>query len=140
MIYFLQSLDKDSPKFGLVKIGTTIRFLSRLEQLTREHGELKVLGLQEGGYKEERLLHKQFIHVWREYEWFELSPDLQEYIQTHAIFEIPQRIKNTHTIRIKKESYISLLFLQLGTGKDINQLINEMLDEVYPNISLPDSA
>ena len=141
MIYFLQSVDKNSAKFELVKIGTTIQFHTRLEQLTREHGELKVLGLQEGGYSEERILHKQFIHAWREYEWFEMSPDLEKYIQTHANLEIPkQPIKKTHTIRIKKQSYINLLFLYLRTGKDIDQLINEMLDEIYPDFSLTDQT
>jgi T5orf172 domain len=139
MIYFLQSVDKNSAKFGLVKIGTTIRFMTRLDELSFVHGELKVLGLQEGGYTEERLLHKQFIHAWREYEWFELSPDLEAYIQTHATLEIPDRIKKTHKIRIKKKSYISLLLLSLHLEKDIDEIINEMLDEVYPDVQLPDT-
>lgn len=63
-IYFLQRAD------GLIKIGTSRDFPSRLAQLTASHGMLGVVRLINGDARRERSLHRKF-KAFHEYgEWF----------------------------------------------------------------------
>jgi hypothetical protein len=63
-IYFLQRAD------GLIKIGTTTDFRSRLTVLTKSHGMLAVLRIVNGGRKREGALHRRFKRFHEYGEWF----------------------------------------------------------------------
>lgn len=77
MIYFILALDGSNH----VKIGTTVRLTERLKQLTAEQGaELRVLGIMDGGYAEERAIHDKFEAHWLHGEWFVSNPELTDFI------------------------------------------------------------
>jgi hypothetical protein len=63
-IYFLQRAD------GLIKIGTTTDFPSRLASLTTSHGMLAVLRIINGSVKRENELHHKFRRFNEYGEWF----------------------------------------------------------------------
>lgn len=80
LVYFVQRQD------GAVKIGTSIRLRERLITLEREFGPLTILAVVKGGFEEEQVLHQKFwrSRLWRG-EWFELSDELNQFIQGHRI-------------------------------------------------------
>jgi hypothetical protein len=79
MIYFIQDAD------GLIKIGTTIRLSQRLKQLNSERKqELKVLGVVDGSYADEAVLHLRFAHSRVLGEWFQPTDELNDFIATDA--------------------------------------------------------
>lgn len=83
MIYFLRH------ETGLIKIGTTINYKSRLSDLIRQYGDLELLGLMEGSYEKEGELHSMFSHLRNTdtldgTEWFAHGDDLILYIETNA--------------------------------------------------------
>lgn len=63
-IYFVRRAD------GLIKVGTTTDFRTRLASLAKGHGPLYVLRLINGGPKRERSLHQLFRHYHEYGEWF----------------------------------------------------------------------
>jgi hypothetical protein len=76
MIYFVQ-VKPD----GLIKIGTTIRLSVRLAQLQIEHGaKFTVLGILDGSYADESALHRQFLSLRQQGEWFDPAPELLTFI------------------------------------------------------------
>ena len=83
MIYFLKRND------GLIKIGTTKEFHKRYKTLTKEHGDLEILGWKEGARDVEQELHKTFSSIRIIDEWFYAAPELLEYIQKHAVSASP---------------------------------------------------
>lgn len=77
MIYFVQRLDG-----GPIKIGTTIRLSVRLKQLEATCGHpLKVLGIVDGSFADERALHQRFDYSCVGGEWFQPGPKLLEFIE-----------------------------------------------------------
>jgi hypothetical protein len=79
MIYLIQDAD------GLIKIGTTIRLSQRLKQLKSEHKQhLKVLGVVDGSYADEAVLHLRFAHSRVLGEWFQPTDELNDFIATDA--------------------------------------------------------
>lgn len=79
VVYYLQRGD------GLVKIGFSRRFPSRLAALTRDHGPLTLLAAHTGGRPAERHWHRRFAtaRVWG--EWFTLTADLAEHIEAVGV-------------------------------------------------------
>jgi len=66
VIYFVQAEDG-----GGIKIGTTMCLTARLGQLEKDTGcPLRVLGVIDGTFPEEKALHRKFKHLWLESEWF----------------------------------------------------------------------
>lgn len=63
-VYFLQRAD------GLIKIGTSHDFPSRLSQLTASHGMLGIIRVINGDRKLERQLHVKFKRFHEYGEWF----------------------------------------------------------------------
>jgi len=55
---------------GLIKIGTSRRGLRRLSDLKREHGPCKLMAAEYGGYLRENQIHKRFLALWVQGEWF----------------------------------------------------------------------
>lgn len=78
MIYFVERED------GLIKIGKAKDYRRRVGQLQSEYGRLKILGLVEGGYTEERKLHKQFTSIRITGEWFRADESLLRFIAEHG--------------------------------------------------------
>jgi hypothetical protein len=74
VVYYLRRAD------GLIKIGTTGDYRKRLGDLTREHGPLSLLAVQQGYAAEEDEMHKRFAHLRVTGEWFRPAPDLFAWI------------------------------------------------------------
>jgi hypothetical protein len=79
VIYFLRD-----PQSGLVKIGTSIRLSDRLLGLQAKKLRLKLLGVAEGGKKEERAIHNRFAYHRVKGEWFKPSRALFRYIKAES--------------------------------------------------------
>lgn len=66
---------------GMIKIGTSKRFRSRLEQHRADHGGLQPLLLRAGEYQEERRTHRKFrAYQLGRTEWFLPARPLMEHI------------------------------------------------------------
>lgn len=88
MLYFLKH-----PETGLIKIGTTVSYKSRLSDLIRQYGDLELLGIMTGSYEDEKRLHEQFAHL-RSHEldgreWFKPEKELLSYINKHTSMNLP---------------------------------------------------
>lgn len=71
-VYFLRRHD------GLVKIGFTSKFETRLAALTKSHGPLEILRIINGDRRREVHLHCEFAK-WHQFgEWFRDSAELRE--------------------------------------------------------------
>ena len=91
MIYFAQCLNPDSPRYKLVKIGTTRRVYTRLRQIELENGTMQLLGICAGGYTEEARLHKQFFPYLADgREWFHRKGRLVWHIRKNTAMQIIQ--------------------------------------------------
>jgi hypothetical protein len=115
MIYFLRH-----PEKGYIKIGKTINYATRLSQLIALYGDLELLGLMAGYTKQEKALHRQFmhLHVTRTglgTEWFRPEKDLMIYIKKNSGLTLPLPVESdeyklingaffTSRIREKRES------------------------------------
>lgn len=75
-VYFLRRSD------GLIKIGYTANFESRLRSLTKAHGVLEILRVLNGDRFRERELHGRFVQHNEFGEWFRDSPELRAAIDT----------------------------------------------------------
>jgi hypothetical protein len=88
VIYFLRcEKNFQDLKVGWIKIGTTIRLSERLKQITYEIGHMPtVLGILDGGHKEEKLLHRRFAAMRAgEHslsEWFYPKSELLKHIES----------------------------------------------------------
>lgn len=90
MIYFLQRANGD------IKIGVTKRYTDRARQLSKEHGELKLLALVEGSFETEKELHREFRNFWTgDSEWFQDAPAIHEFIASHDCLPLPARKAET---------------------------------------------
>ena len=78
MIYFLKRKD------GAIKIGTSNDFETRIRNLAAEYDGVLLLGLREGGYVEEKELHKRFSDFALGGEWFSPCQELIDYIKVYA--------------------------------------------------------
>ena len=84
MIYFLRRTNGD------IKTGTTINYQIRVTELIKQHGELELLGLMDGGRELERELHIQFAEyrIGRS-EFFKPNDSLSELIAERATQRLP---------------------------------------------------
>ena len=76
MTYFLQRQD------GLVKIGYSTNIPERKASLEIGSGPLVLLGMINGGAEVEKELHKHFAHARMFGEWFKLTKNLAEYLNS----------------------------------------------------------
>lgn len=73
---------------AMVKIGTTIDVVARIKNLNNP--QLVLLATEEGYYKRERQLHRQFAELRIEREWFRLEGPLVDHIdQVRATHGLP---------------------------------------------------
>lgn len=97
MIYFVQR------KGGLVKIGRTRDFQTRIVALTRQYGELNVLCTHAGDAKVERCFHKRYKEYHIQQEWFALPPPEIEYIKNH-IDEVYVEFEQAMKVQVSKRA------------------------------------
>ena len=75
VVYFIEGGD-------FIKIGFTRSPAARSKHLmTDSPYEPKVLHLEPGTYKTEKLFHRQFAHLRIRGEWFRKAPEILEYIE-----------------------------------------------------------
>jgi hypothetical protein len=80
VIYFLQPT-----KGGSIKIGTTRCLAERLRALQCEHKQpLAVLGVMDGGFKEEAEIHERFQGIRQHKEWFAPTDELWAFIRENT--------------------------------------------------------
>lgn len=121
MIYFLQ---RESD--GYIKIGHTGMHGVRFKDLSRQHGELKLLGIEDGAYKREKELHTLFAEFrLNKTEWFRDEPSLAEYIRNH-----------TRHLETNRAAYVSIRVTRIARSdlyklaRDLDVSLNELLVDV----------
>jgi len=128
MIYFLRS-----PETGLIKIGTTRDYHTRLSHLIMEYGDLELLGLMDGSYEEETALHHQFAEVRQgRSEWFEKCPELMAYIADGTHLNLPPKWM---FVNLDDDVLHWVVALKDAMGvKNVSEALRRALKERYPNI------
>lgn len=120
MIYFIKCLD-------YVKIGCTNNIQSRINEIqvcTPE--KIKLLGLINGNFEDEKLYHEKFKHINSKGEWFYFTKELENYIESlnkdlmwlHGYLEnglIP--ISNIKKCRLENNLSMEELGVKLGISK-----------------------
>jgi hypothetical protein len=84
VIYFLKA-EQDGAviQAGWIKIGCTVRLSVRVKQIAAEIGHIPtVLAVLDGGFAEERALHRKFDFAEKFREWFYPDPELLLLIET----------------------------------------------------------
>lgn len=80
-VYFLRN-----PTNGLVKIGTSRDLYGRIQALRAEHGaKLELIGYFHGGEIIENEMHKKFLHLNFQREWFHSTTELIDYATTRTL-------------------------------------------------------
>lgn len=91
MIYFIRGVHT-----GRIKIGTSINPEQRLRSLQTGSPEpLEMMGVIQGGPKEEKILHKRFKRFGMHGEWFKPDPDLVYEIKAMLVVPIEELIRET---------------------------------------------
>jgi len=85
VIYFVQRQNGD------VKIGKTVNLDARLRAISYEHGDIKLLGVINGGVTKERIIHWCFSDINVYGEWFKLTPGIKKIISKYCF--IPENKK-----------------------------------------------
>jgi hypothetical protein len=132
VIYFFQRQD------GVIKLGYTDDFKNRIYAHRHKHGDIKLLGVHDGGYKEEQALLKRFAcYVVEGKEWFEPCEELLTYIAENTIPE-PTRITSPVTINIRPETRAVLdymIFQHLAkTGEllSLDEVLFKVFEQAFP--------
>ena len=104
MIYFIQA-----GRLGPIKIGHTNNGVEeRLKELqTGSPDKLILIGIIEGDVKKEQELHKRFKNYRVRGEWFNNSPELDNYILKHIV-----KYKERHSFKD-----------DIRTGVDLEQIL-----------------
>lgn len=134
MIYFIKRSD------GAIRIGTTKHLANRLREHALKHGEVELLGVRDGSYKEENELHHRFAQsrVRHETEWFYETAELIEYItmNTQKVDVLirtktpPMRTISAYPWTI---AYLKMLTEREPDGTLLADVFDRMLRQVYPN-------
>jgi hypothetical protein len=110
MIYFLRRAD------GAIKIGTTEKCYARRSDLAKQHGNLELLGVMEGGREEEQALHNKFSHARlkgsHKTEWFNSCQELLDYITMNTSLEVHSA--RDVTIKLSDKTHLLLKSFQNG--------------------------
>lgn len=75
----------------MIRIGFTRRPAGRFIEHRKKYGAgLRLLGILSGGQSAEAAVHKKFDHlrIGRS-EWFNIAPELTDYINGRAVWEVP---------------------------------------------------
>jgi hypothetical protein len=141
MIYFAERSD------GLIKIGKAKDYRRRVGQLQSQYGRLKILGLVQGDYSEERKLHKQFTGIRITGEWFSADKSLLQFIAESAqhiaytqvqYLNVTKRIPQPLHNPITQADEIDALKKELQAAKDENLRWSGMMDAMDFAVELRD--
>lgn len=81
---------------GAIKIGFTTSLVNRIYALNRKHGDVKLIGVIEGGMAREGILHTLFNELRYEgTEFFEPSSKLLKFIESETFLPKNIRLQNT---------------------------------------------
>ena len=127
MIYFLRRANGD------IKIGTAIHYQIRVTELIKQHGDLELLGLMDGGRELERELHIQFVanRIGRS-EFFKPNDSLLKLINEHATLLLPlpkprSRRIMAYRIPVRPVTRYSLRDFAEGLGTTYDEAIGFLL-------------
>ena len=82
-IYFIEAVG-----LSRIKIGFFVNPEDRVRQLsTGSPTELKLIAKVPGDANKEKELHEKFKHLLFEKEWFHFTKELQEYVDSWAVFD-----------------------------------------------------
>lgn len=131
-----------------VKIGYTKEVKGRLSSITVSSPlPISLIGVIEGGVKKEKEIQRKFKHFRVRGEWFDLSSELKEFIDTHVIEYKPPQRKGQHkkpktrtkyyedagrskmTVYLIPENLEYLKRLSLEIGISMSSLVNEMIEK-----------
>ena len=73
-VYYVRRTD------GMIKVGTSRKAAVRLATLAHEHGQLALMAIHAGGYKEESAVHRKFKELHIGGEWFHPELPLLQHI------------------------------------------------------------
>lgn len=143
LVYFLHN-----PQTGLIKIGTTVNYYARLNELQgQQETELNLLGLMEGDIVIETALHLRFARFrlprkvsGGQPEWFLDMPEIREYISQNTHHNVPQRpgrrskgLRCTETLRLDREVWQQLrLAKEIMRFDTLSDTIDWLIKNYYP--------
>lgn len=97
-VYFLKCNE-------FVKIGMTGNLLTRLQNFkTNNPLQMEIIGLFNGGRKEEAILHKKFEHLSLRNEWFLYNQEIAQYcsdFEAKSLDEIHKKLSPQCSIKLK---------------------------------------
>lgn len=133
MIYFAQRTDLPSRP---IKIGTSERIKARIKSLVAEEsiqlGALIVLGISEGGHKEEKHLHYRFSHLRIDpnREWFIPGNDLLTFIKSNTFaWDGTNGGNEVRQIAVNHNVAFFAKVVAAAERKKVTELVNEILGE-----------
>jgi hypothetical protein len=135
VIYFVQAEGG-----GPIKIGTTSCLTDRLRNLSAQHGmKLVVLGLMEGSYADEQVIHGRFGFLRRGGEWFDPDPQLLDFIREEASPWDSQSERKIIGIRCSVEWADWVESMANGEGDTLAKLVERSLKLFAKTNGYPDS-
>lgn len=124
MIYFARRPN------GTIKIGSSLDVPNRLKWLKVQYGEIEIIGIMEGGNKQEKILHKHFAKFnagGDGIEWFYPADELTGYINKYSRPLELQRPRTSRTTVLNAKIPISET--TLATFKDFVAGLDTSYDE-----------
>jgi hypothetical protein len=131
VVYFIQHGDT-------VKIGYTAQLKTRVSALRQTFKGAEILGVVEGGYKTEQELHRRFAQYLIPApnggisEWFELSDEIRDYIQTHCLREWDEgEFNSVHKLQVSVSTdvYDALYQYHVEFGTPIAKILRSAVIE-----------
>jgi len=121
---------------GTIKIGVTSAPGDRLKQLQRQYGEIEIVGVLDGGLKQEKILHKHFKHLNTHKdgrEFFYFGEELDKYIAVNTrplTVKMPRLAKGqkiNRIVRVRESTKEQLREFANGIGANYDECIQWML-------------
>jgi len=106
-VYYAQRAD------GLIKVGTSQYYGTRIKTLEREHGPLDLLVVHCGDRAREQMLHAVFESEHHHLEWFRPEPYLLDHIEMVRAFQSAGHAHREHVGQVL--DYQTATFRQLDT-------------------------
>jgi hypothetical protein len=119
---------------GYIKIGTSIRLINRLKQITAEIGHTPtVIAVCDGSRTEEKALHYRFRASRELGEWFSPNDELHETIAAEGrpwnwADESPTT-PFMWTVRVTDEAFVTARIAAGYTGEEVSEYVSRIVHE-----------